>query len=241
MSTQPEITLHTYFRSSCSARIRIALHLKGLKYTPVYIHLLKGEQSSEPYTSLNPSCTVPTITFSSSNREEPVVSFVLTQSMAILEYLDEKFPAPDYTPLLPSGYEDKARVRQLYNIIACDMQPLMNLDTLKQVKKIAEDSRKEVDATAREWQQRICKRGFGAYETLVSKTAGKYSFGDTITMADVCLAPAVDSALRFGVDMSKFETTERVWRALEEVEAFKKGGWRAQGDTPEELRAPAGN
>ncbi|KAK6524964.1 hypothetical protein TWF281_011854 [Arthrobotrys megalospora] len=235
MSSQPNITLHTYFRSSCSARVRIALHLKGLTYTPVYIHLLKGEQSSQPYTSLNPSGTVPTITFSPD--EEQAVSFVLTQSIAILEYLDEKFPAPEYTPLLPKNPEDRARVRQLCNIIACDVQPLTNLKMLKQVKKFAEDAGMNPDVAGQEWQKKIMTEGFRAYEAVASKTAGKYSVGDDISMADVCLMPAIDAAVRFGVDMDEFESVGRVWRALEEVEAVKKGGWRAQGDTPEDLRA----
>ncbi|KAK6497443.1 hypothetical protein TWF481_011852 [Arthrobotrys musiformis] len=98
MSSQPKITLHTYFRSSCSARVRMALHHKGLEFDPIYIHLLKDDQFSPSYTALNPSKAVPTITFSSPSSEE---TFVLTQSMAILEYLDEKFPSPAYPPPPP--------------------------------------------------------------------------------------------------------------------------------------------
>ncbi|KAF3309671.1 hypothetical protein TWF173_010652 [Orbilia oligospora] len=219
MSSQPKITLHTYFRSSCSARVRMALHLKGLTFTPVYIHLLKDDQFSQSYVALNPSKAVPTITFSpnENDTESDPVAFVLTQSVAILEYLDERFPAPEYPALLPKNLEDRARM-------------------LKEIKKFAEEAGKNPDTAGPEWQRRNLAEGLRAFEAVVSKTAGKYCVGDTVTMADFCLIPTIDSAVRFGVDMGEFETIGRIWRALEEVEAVQKGGWRTQGDTPEEFR-----
>ncbi|KAK6332108.1 hypothetical protein TWF718_002642 [Orbilia javanica] len=238
MSSQPKITLYTYFRSSCSARVRMALHWKGLEFTPVYIHLLKNDQFSQTYAALNPSKAVPTIVFSPNeddSQSEPV-TFVLTQSVAILEYLEERFPAPKYPALFPTNIEDRARVRQLSQIVACDIQPITNLKMLKEVKKFATEAGKDPEAAGPEWQKRHMAEGLKAYETVVSKTAGKYSVGDTVTLADFCLVPTIDGAVRFGVDMSEFETIGRVWQALEEVEAVKKGGWRAQGDTPEEFR-----
>ncbi|KAF3104036.1 hypothetical protein TWF569_003299 [Orbilia oligospora] len=238
MSSQPKITLHTYFRSSCSARVRMALHLKGLTFTPVYIHLLKDDQFSESYVALNPSKAVPTITFSpnENDTESEPVAFVLTQSVAILEYLDERFPAPEYPALLPKNLEDRARVRQLSHIVACDIQPLTNLKMLKEIKKFAGEAGKNPDTAGPEWQRRNLAEGLRAFEAVVSKTAGKYCVGDTVTMADFCLIPTIDSAVRFGVGMGEFETIGRIWRALEEVEAVQKGGWRTQGDTPEEFR-----
>ncbi|KAF3929548.1 hypothetical protein ABW19_dt0205068 [Dactylella cylindrospora] len=228
----PEITLHTYFRSSCSARVRIALNLKGLPYNSKFIHLLKGEQSSPEYKSLNPSCGVPTITFSQNEPDD----FILTQSMAILEYLEEAFPSPEYTALLPSSPRDRARVRQLCNIVACDIQPLTNLKMLKKVKQFARDAGNDPEVVGPEWQKSIMADGLRAYEAIVKNTAGKYSVGDEISMADCCLLPAIDGAVRFGVDMQEFETIGRVWENLEKVEEMVKGGWRMQGDTPQEFR-----
>ncbi|EPS43246.1 hypothetical protein H072_2748 [Dactylellina haptotyla CBS 200.50] len=233
--SQPNITLHTYFRSSCSARVRIALNLKGLTFTPHYIHLVKSEQCSPEYTSINPSATVPTITFTQD--EESQDSFVLTQSMAILEYLEEKFPPPAYTPLLPTNPEHRARVRQLCNIIACDIQPLTNLKMLKSMKEYAKAAGQDPDVAGPEWQKKIMTEGFRAYEAICKKSVGKYSVGDELSMADVCLMPAIDGAVRFGVDMEEFETVKRVWSELDKVEAVVKGGWRVQGDTPADLRA----
>ncbi|KAF3926954.1 hypothetical protein ABW20_dc0107726 [Dactylellina cionopaga] len=237
MSTQqPKIELHTYFRSSCSARIRIALYLKGLTFTPHYVHLVKGEQLSAEYAALNPSATVPTIAFSSQNEGGEDVSFVLTQSMAILEYLEERFPAPEHAALLPSKAEDRARVRQLCNILACDVQPLTNLKMLKAVKDFARAAGQDPEVAGPEWQKRIMTEGIKAYEAVVSNTAGRYSVGDSFSMADVCLVPAIDGAVRFGVDMELFPTVKRVGGELDKVEAVVKGGWRTQGDTPEEFR-----
>ncbi|KAJ6256030.1 hypothetical protein Dda_9122 [Drechslerella dactyloides] len=233
----PEITLHTYFRSSCSARVRMALNLKKLPYTPVYIHLLKNEHSSPSYATVNPSGAVPTITFTSSS--DKTDTFVLTQSIAILEYLEETFPAPEYRALLPSSPVDRARVRQLCNIIACDVQPVTNLRILRDVKAFATAAGRDAEAAGVEWQQKYMDAGLAAYETVLTegKTAGKYSVGDEITMADLCLLPAVDAAERFGVDVAgRFPAVERVRRALEEVDEVVRGGWRAQGDTPAEFR-----
>ncbi|KAK6497442.1 hypothetical protein TWF481_011851 [Arthrobotrys musiformis] len=107
---------------------------------------------------------------------------------------------------------------------------------LKQIKQFAKEVGKDPEVEGREWQRRNMAEGMRAYEAIVAKSAGRYSVGDTITMADFCLVPTIDGAVRFGVDMGEFETIGRIGRALEEVEAVKKGGWRTQGDTPEEFR-----
>ncbi|KAK6353123.1 hypothetical protein TWF696_005113 [Orbilia brochopaga] len=238
--TAPDITLHTYFRSSCSARVRMALNLKGLSYTPVYIHLLKNEQSSAEYTTVNPLGAVPTITFTTgSEASGKKDTFVLTQSIAILEYLEETFPSPHYRSLLPSTAAARARVRQLCNIIACDVQPVTNLRILRDVKALATAAGRDAESAGTEWQQKHMAAGLAAYEDVLSRqgTAGRYSVGDEITMADLCLLPAVDAAERFGVDVAgRFPAVERVRRALEQVDEIVRGGWRAQGDTPAEFR-----
>ncbi|PLB55565.1 maleylacetoacetate isomerase [Aspergillus steynii IBT 23096] len=223
------ITLYTYFRSSCSARLRIALALKNLPYAAIPINLLKDEQHSAQNT-INPSATVPTLIISSSSPNSTTnnTEVTITQSLAALEYLEEAFPA---TPsLLPPVTDPSTRalVRTLSHIIACDVQPVTNLRILKRVAPFG------VDRAA--WSKELIEDGFRAYEALAVGAAGKFSVGDAITMADVCLIPAVWGAQRVGVDLGMYPTIERVARNLEEVEAVKVGHWRTQEDTPEEFR-----
>lgn len=218
------VTLYTYFRSSCSARLRIALHLKNIPFTPVYINLLKNEQSSPAYRAINPSGTVPALVIQHSSS----ATVTVTQSLAALEYLDEAFP--DSKPaLLPSDPETRAIVRQLANIIACDIQPITNLKILMRVA--------EVGADRAAWSKGFHEDGLRAYEAIVARSAGKFSVGDQITLADVCLVPAAWNAERVGVGLEQFPVTNRIVQALEwEEEAVRKGHWRNQEDTPEEFR-----
>lgn len=219
----PEYELYSYFRSSCSARVRIAAHWKGLELNYKYVHLLKDEQKADGYTGLNPNKSVPTLVIREDGQE-----FLIRQSVAILEYLEERHP--DLPKLLPapSNVIGRAKVRDLVNIVACDIQPVTNLRILNKVRPLGAD--------ANEWQQTFMTAGLSAYEAIASETAGKYSVGDEVTMADVILAPAVDGALRFKVDMNKFPTIKRIYDELASLEAFKKGNWKAQPDTPAELR-----
>lgn len=225
MSSTEGFHLHSYFRSSCSARVRTAAHLKGIPLTYSYIHLLKNEQTSPEYTAINPCGSVPTLTITDKNGKE----IVIRQSLAILEFLEEYFP--DKTPLLPPTTDvvGRARVRELADIIACDVQPVTNLRILQRIRALGGDGGA--------WQKELMTAGLQAYEALSTKYAGKYSVGDQITIADVCLAPAVEGAVRFGVDMSAFPTVNRVYDVIKENEAFIKGDWRHQEDTPEEFRA----
>jgi maleylacetoacetate isomerase len=217
-------TLYTYFRSSCSARVRIAAHLKGIELEYKYIHLLKNDHHSDTYTSLNPSRSVPTLIVSENGEEE----FVIRQSVAILEYFEEAFPD---TPRLlppPADLAARAKVRDLVNIIACDLQPVTNLRIIQRIRPTGID--------ANEWQQHFMSAGLRAYEMLVSRYAGKYSVGDSVTLADVTLAPAIDNALRYGVDLDQFPVISRLAQEFDQVYAFQKGNWKTQPDTPEELR-----
>ncbi|ODM14991.1 Maleylacetoacetate isomerase [Aspergillus cristatus] len=223
MTDITNITLYTYFRSSCSARLRIALHLKALPYTSIPINLLKDEQRATTYGTLNPSLTVPSLIIEHGNR-----TTTITQSLAALEYLDETTPS---TPsLLPpsSDPETRATVRTLASIIACDVQPVTNLRILKRVGPLGMDR-----AT---WSKDLIVEGFRAYEAIVEKTAGKFSVGDSVTLADVCLVPAVWGAERVGVDMGEFPTIKRVAERLEGEECVRRGHWMMQEDTPEEFR-----
>lgn len=220
----PKVTLYTYFRSSCSARLRIALALKSIPYTPIPINLLKGEQSSTQNTTVNPSATVPTLIIEQPNQPATTI----TQSLAALEYLDEAFPN---CPLLPPPFKPalRALVRTLSSIIACDIQPVTNLRILKRVAPFG------VDRAA--WSKDLIEDGFAAYESLASQSAGEFSVGDAVTMADVCLIPAVWGAERAGVDLGRYPTIKRVAEALEREDAVRVGHWTTQADTPEEFRA----
>ncbi|KAF8861661.1 maleylacetoacetate isomerase maia [Acephala macrosclerotiorum] len=234
---QPHLLLHTYFRSSCSARIRTALHLKSLTYESSYIHLLKADQSSPQYTTINPSASVPTLTITPPSTSSNQPKIVIRQSLAILEFLDEYFP--ESKQLLPKDVVKRARVRELVDILACDVQPPTNLRILRRVKKISAGNDEVVNA----WAKEIMGAGLEVYDRLVKEGReqggegrGKYSVGDEVTMADVCLAPAVEGALRYGVDVQGMEAVWGIYEELKKVDAFEKGGWRAQEDTPEEFR-----
>ncbi|KAJ5925350.1 Maleylacetoacetate isomerase [Penicillium verhagenii] len=227
MTSKPNIsvTLYTYFRSSCSARLRIALYLKEIPFTPVFVNLLKDEQSSPAHKAINPSGLVPALIIQDRNGATPAI---ITQSLAALEYLNEAFP--DHGPaLLPSDPESRAQARTLASIIACDVQPVTNLKILKRVAPLG------VDRAA--WSKDLIEEGLRAYETTVSRSAGRFSVGDAVTIADICLIPAAWGAERVGVDLSAFPITYGIIRNLEGEEAVRKAHWQTQPDTPEELRA----
>ena len=221
-----QVTLYTYFRSSCSARLRIALHLKGIPFDPVFVNLLRDEQSAPANKAINPSGTVPTLVVS-----RPQGPATITQSLAALEYLDEAFPNKG-PALLPPDTETRAVVRTLASIIACDIQPVTNLRILKRVAPLGADRAA--------WSKELIEDGLRAYEALASQTAGRFSVGDRVTLADVCLIPAAWGAERVGVDLASFPVTNRVVQNLESEEAVRKGHWRAQPDTPDEFRVKSG-
>jgi len=217
-----ELTLYTYFRSSCSARVRIALNLKSIPYQPKYVNILKGEQSTADYDTLNPSHFVPSLTVNGSDT-------ILTQSVAILEYLEEQYP--ESTALLPptSDILGRVQVRALVGIIACDVQPVTNLRILSRVSAAG--------VSKEQWAKELMTDGLAAYEKVAAIKAGKYSYGNSVTMADVCLVPAVWGALRFGVDIEKFPVVKRVYEQMSNLDAVKLAHWKNQEDTPEGLRA----
>lgn len=226
MAESPKITLYTYFRSSCSARLRIALNLKSLAFESVFVNLLKGEQSSDTHRAVNPSGSVPALVVEYPGK--PAVT--ITQSLAALEYLEEITPSSSPS-LFPKGGDAQTRavVRTLANIVACDVQPVTNLKILKKVGELG---------VAREaWSKEFTENGLRAYETVAANTAGKFSVGDSITMADACLAPAVWNAQRIGVDLTAFPTVSRIMESVEKEEVVQKANYKNQGDTPEELRA----
>ncbi|KAI5362547.1 Putative glutathione S-transferase, Thioredoxin-like superfamily, glutathione Transferase family [Septoria linicola] len=222
-----ELILYTYFRSYCSCRARTACALKRIPLTFRYVNLIKGEQVLAPYIdAVNPNGTVPTLVVNDASGKTVAK---ITQSIAILEFLEEAFPST--VPLLPpaSDHFQRAKVRELVDIIACDVQPPTNLRILKTVN--------ELGATNQVWFQGIMEKPLQAYEEVLVQTAGKYSVGDQITLADLCLAPAIENAVRWEVDMSKFPNVMRVFDAIRVLPEFVQGDWRHQEDTPEALRS----
>ncbi|OBT63883.1 maleylacetoacetate isomerase [Pseudogymnoascus sp. 23342-1-I1] len=225
---QPAITdtfqAYVYYRSSCSGRLRIALNLKSIKPTYKYINLIKKEQRTSEYTLINPSHTVPTLIITPSSGSPPLK---LTQSIPALEYLEEAYPS--LRPLLPAAPAARATVRTLTAIIAADVQPITNLSILNRVEAIGGDKAL--------WAREIMTQGLLAYEAVARESAGEFSVGDEVSLADVCLVPAVWGAERFGVDFGDMPTVRRVYEKLAAMEEVKRAHWSRQEDTPEELRA----
>ena len=197
--------LHGYFRSSAAFRVRIALNLKGLKPEQTFIHLRKNEQNAPGFLKLNPMGLVPAL------EDGP---HVLTQSLAIMEYLDETHPSP---ALLPKTPAERARVRALALTVACEIHPLNNLRVLNYLKNVLKLS----DGQHDDWYRHWIKQGFVALEAMLKAGGtGKFSHGDTPTLADICLVPQVFNAARFKVDMKRFPVIQRIFDTCMKHPAF---------------------
>ena len=196
--------LHGYFRSSASYRVRIALNLKGLAAEHLSHHLRKGEQRDPAYLALNPQGLVPTLIDDAGN--------VLTQSLAIIEWLDETYPEP---ALLPSDALQRARVRAFALAIACDIHPVQNLKILARLRQLghAED-----DVTG--WAAWVNRDGLEACERLIADQGGPFCFGAAPTLADVCLVPQLANARRFGVHLEDFPRLMAAETAARSLKAF---------------------
>ena len=203
------IKLHGYWRSSASYRVRIALNLKQLEYQNIPVHLVKdgGQQHSDTYLGLNPAELVPTLI----DDDEDII---LNQSMAIIEYLDERYPEP--CPLLSKHIADRARIRAISQDIACDIQPLANLRVLNYM---ADEYNADADSKTK-WCKQWIEKGFTGVEKRIQNTAGKYCFGFDLSMADVCLVPQVYNAKRFKVDMQQYPTILRIAENCNLLDAF---------------------
>ena len=198
--------LHGYYRSTASYRVRLALNLKGLAFDTVSHQLRKYEQRAPAYLALNPQGLVPALEMGGT---------VLTQSLAIMEYLEETHPEPALLPKDPVG---RARVRALCLIVSADIHPIQNLRVMGYLREQFSQTEESAFAWSRHW----IETGFDAYEATLRKDpeTGTFSHGDSPTMADMCLVPQVFNAARFKVDMARYPTIQRIYDACMKHPAF---------------------
>ncbi len=210
--------LYTFFRSSASYRVRIALNLKGLTYEQVPIHLRRGggEQFAASYKTINPQALVPAL-------EDD--GRILTQSLAIIEYLEERHPKP---ALLPADPADRALVRSMALIIACEIHPIQNLRVLVHLKNNVQQSDDDLNRWSRHW----IDLGLSALEQLVvsSSRRSKFCFSDSPTLADICLVPQLANARRFGCDLSVYPTLLQIEKACNALPPFADAAPEKQPD-----------
>ncbi len=200
--------LYSFFRSGTSHRLRIALNLKGVATDYVAVDLRVDEQQGDAFKSVNPQQMVPALDTGKQ---------VLIQSPAIIEWLEEKHPTP---ALLPAGADDRAHVRALAAMVGCDIHPLNNRRVLQTLRKQFGANEDAINAWCANW----ISAGFDAYEALIAADTkrGRFSYGDTPTLADVYLIPQVESARRFNVDLTQWPHIMAVEKACMALEAFQK-------------------
>lgn len=212
-------TLYTYYRSSAAYRVRIALNLKGMPYTAVPVHLVKdgGQHRSAAYRARNPQALVPAFELEDGT--------VLTQSLAIMEYLDEVQPE---SALLPADAIGRARVRALAQAIACDLHPVNNLRVLQYLSQQLGISAEQKDAWYRHW----VATGLQGLEALLADhpSTGRFCHGDTPTLADCCLVPQLYNARRFQCPLDAYPTIRRIAAACETLPAFQQAAPEVQPD-----------
>ena len=212
--------LYGYWRSSAAYRVRIALNLKGISAEQLSVHLVRdgGEQHKAAYSALNPLELVPTLTL-----DDELDADALSQSLAIIEYLDEIHPQ---SSLLPASALERAHVRAMALTVACEIHPLNNLRVLQYLTQTL-----GVDEAAKNtWYHHWVASGFAALETLLKRHSGRYCFGDTVTLADLCLVPQVYNAQRFNVDLTPYPNIMRVWAECNQLEAFDDAAPERQAD-----------
>ncbi len=210
--------LYTYFRSSAAFRARIALNLKGVDYEAVHVDLRPqaGGQRAPEFLAVNPQGLVPVLEHDGTT---------ITQSLAIIEYLEELYPQP---PLLPRAAVDRARVRAMALAVACDMHPLNNSRVLSYLRSPLGHDEETVNAWYRHW----IATGFSGLEVEAQRASGDghHMFGTTVTLADVCIVPQMYNARRFKCDLAPYPTLRGICAHLESLPAFAKAAPEAQPD-----------
>ncbi|TCV95783.1 maleylacetoacetate isomerase [Luteibacter rhizovicinus] len=211
------LVLYSYWRSSAAYRVRIALNLKGLPYQLVPVHLIEdgGRQHAPDYRELSPQEQLPTLVDG---------TLVVRQSMTIMEYLDERYPE---SPLMPKDIEGRARVRELMQVIACDVHPLGNLRVLQALEKDFGAGPEQKAAWSRHW----IALGLKGFEALLARgPTGRFCHGDTPTLADACLVPQVYNAVRWSVPLDDCPAIRRIVEACAGIPAFMDAAPEAQRD-----------
>lgn len=209
-----DLVLHGYWRSTASYRVRIAMNLKGLDYQQISHDLRTGAQSAETYRALNPQAWVPALV---------VDGTPLTQSPAILEWLEDRFPTP---ALLPVDPQARAIVRAMMNLICCDIHPLNNLRILSALRADLAATEAQVSA----WMTRWISDGFNALDQQIARHGRGFAYGDRPTLADCCLVPQVYSAERFGVSLTDFPAIRACVETCRQIEAFQRASPAVQPD-----------
>jgi maleylacetoacetate isomerase len=207
--------LYSFFRSSAAFRVRIALNVKGVEYETVAVDLPGAEHREPKFRALNPQATIPTLDDDGT---------ILWQSLAIIEYLDTKFPTPR---LIPSAPVARARVQALAQLIVCEIHPLNNLRVLQYLR-----GELKLDyAAVSKWYSHWIAEAFGPLETLVTQfSGGRYCYGDSLSLADVCLVPQMYNARRFNCDLTPYPTLQRIAAGLEAEPAFAAAAPQLQPD-----------
>jgi maleylacetoacetate isomerase len=207
--------LYSFFRSSAAFRVRIALNLKAVEYEIVAVNLPGGAHRTAEFLAVNPQATIPTLDDDGT---------ILWQSLAIIEYLDARFPTPRLIPLEPVA---RARVQALAQLIACEIHPLNNLRVLKYLR----GELKLDEAAVSKWYSHWIAEAFGPLETFVARwSGGRYCFGDSLSLADVYLVPQMYNARRFNCDLAPYPTLVRISQALEQEPAFARAAPERQPD-----------
>lgn len=207
--------LYSFFRSSAAYRVRIALNLKGVEYETVTVNLPGSAHRTEQFRALNPQATIPTLDDDGT---------ILWQSLAIIDYLDGRFPSPRLIPQEPVA---RARAQALAQAIVCEIHPLNNLRVLKYLR----GELKLDDAAVNKWYAHWVAEAFGPLETLVGRwSGGRYCYGDALTVADVCLVPQMYNARRFNCDLAPYPTLVRIAGGLEAEPAFARAAPNLQPD-----------
>ena len=211
------ICLYGYWRSSSTWRVRIGLHWKGVPFQYRAVNLRAGEQERQEHLARSPMGHVPLLEVEEGGR-----TLHLAQSMAILEWLDERVPSP---PLLPADPDGRARVRRLAEHVNSSIQPFQNAATLAWIHD-------HLPGREREWAAHWIARGLAAMEAEAGRGAGRFSHGDAVTLADLYLVPQLSSGRRFGVDLARFPRLLAIEAACRELEAFRRSEPEVQPDAP---------
>jgi maleylpyruvate isomerase len=215
--------LYGYFRSSAAYRVRIALGLKGIVCEQVAVDLARGDHRNDDYMAIHPQGVVPTLITDQ--------GVVLTQSLAILEFLEERYPQ---VPLLPSEAVARARVRSLAYIVACDIHPLQNLGVRRHLSEVAGFDARAAD----DWNRHWIEQGLDVLEQRLAREVetGAYCHGEAPSLADVCLVPQLYNAHRYGSDLARYPTLARIQAACDTLPAFQAAHPHRQPDTPAGFR-----